>query len=65
MAQRLLRIAESFLWMEGVLILAAFAQRWRLRLLPGPPVEPVPLVTLRPHRSLRMTVDPRPHPATP
>jgi cytochrome P450 len=57
-------IAEPFFWMEGVLILAAFAQRWRLRLRPGQTVVPQPLVTLRPRESMRMTVEPRPPRAT-
>jgi len=56
-------IAESFFWMEGVLILATFAQRCRLRLQPGQTVEPQPLVTLRPRQSMRMTVEPRRRPA--
>ena len=41
-------IGESFAWMEGVLLLATIGQRWRLRLQPGPPVEPQALITLRP-----------------
>ena len=40
-------IGEPFAWMEGVLILATLAQRWRLRLVPGHRVEPQPLITLR------------------
>jgi cytochrome P450 len=52
-------IAEPFAWMEGVLVLATFAQRWRLRLRPGQTVEPQPLVTLRPRQSMRMTVEAR------
>ncbi len=30
-------IGESFAWMEGILLVATLAQRWRMRLLPGPP----------------------------
>jgi cytochrome P450 len=41
-------IGEPFAWMEGVLVLATIAQRWRLRLVPGHPVEPQALITLRP-----------------
>jgi cytochrome P450 len=40
-------IGESFAWMELVLVTAAIAQRWRLRLVPGHPVVPQPVVTLR------------------
>jgi cytochrome P450 len=52
-------IAESFASMEGVLVLAALAQRWRLRLRPGQTVEPEPLVTLRPRQKVKMIVEPR------
>ncbi|MFZ0298023.1 MAG: cytochrome P450, partial [Candidatus Sulfotelmatobacter sp.] len=52
-------IGESFAWMEGVLILATLAQRWKLRLLPGHRVEPQPLITLRPKYGMRMLVEPR------
>jgi cytochrome P450 len=47
-------IGESFVWMEGVLVLATLAQRWKLRLEPGHRVEPQPLITLRPKFGLRM-----------
>jgi cytochrome P450 len=52
-------IGESFAWMEGVLILATLAQKWRLRLVPGHPVEPQPLITLRPKYGMRMRVESR------
>jgi cytochrome P450 len=52
-------IGESFAWMEGVLLLAAIAQKWRFRLVPGHPVEPEPLITLRPKYGLRMQVESR------
>jgi cytochrome P450 len=41
-------IGEQFAWMEGVLVLATVAQRWRMRLLAGHQVELEPIVTLRP-----------------
>lgn len=41
-------LGEGFAWMEGLLVLATLAQTWRMRLVPGPPVEPRALVTLRP-----------------
>jgi cytochrome P450 len=47
-------IGEQFAWMEGVLALASFAQRWRLRLVPGHPVVPQPIVTLRAKHGMRM-----------
>jgi len=48
-------IGESFAWMEGVLLLATLAQRWKLRLDPGHKVALRPLVTLRPKYGMRMT----------
>jgi cytochrome P450 len=49
-------IGESFAWMELILLVAAIAQQWRLRLVPGHPVVPEPTVTLRTKHGLRMTV---------
>jgi cytochrome P450 len=48
-------IGESFAWMELVLVAATIAQQWRLRLVPGHPVVPQPVVTLRLKHGLRMT----------
>jgi cytochrome P450 len=45
-------IGESFAWMEGVLLLATIAQRWRFE--KGPDVDPVALITLRPKGGMRM-----------
>ena len=52
-------IGERFAWMEGVLLLATLAQRWRLRLVPGHRVETRALITLRTKYGMRMTVEPR------
>jgi cytochrome P450 len=52
-------IGESFAWMEGVLLLATLAQRWKLRLIPGHRVEPEPLITLRPKYGMKMMVERR------
>jgi hypothetical protein len=43
---------------EATLILASVAQKYRLRMVPGHPVEPQPLVTLRPRYGLKMTLGP-------
>jgi cytochrome P450 len=43
--------------MEGVLILATLAQKWKLRLVPGHRVEPQPLITLRPKHGMQMEVE--------
>jgi len=52
-------IGERFAWMEGVIVMAAIAQKWRLRLVPGQRVEPLPLITLRVKNGLRMIAEPR------
>jgi cytochrome P450 len=52
-------IGERFAWMEGVIVLAAIAQKWRLRLVPGQRVEPLPLITLRVKNGLGMVAEPR------
>ncbi|HZW96530.1 MAG TPA: cytochrome P450 [Candidatus Eremiobacteraceae bacterium] len=52
-------IGESFAWMEGVLILATLAQKWKLKLVPGHQIEPQPLITLRPKYGMWMQVEPR------
>jgi cytochrome P450 len=52
-------IGESFAWMELILLVATISQRWRLRLVPGHPVVPQPLITLRAKHGMRMTVERR------
>ena len=52
-------IGESFAWMEGALVMATIAQRFRMRLAPGHPVEMRPMVTLRPKHGMRMILEPR------
>lgn len=47
-------IGERFAWMEGVLLIATLAQKWRLHLLPGQVIEPRPLITLRMKYGLKM-----------
>jgi cytochrome P450 len=51
-------IGEGFAWMELVLVVATIAQRWRLRLVPGHPVAPQPVVTLRTKHGMQMIVEP-------
>jgi cytochrome P450 len=50
-------IGEGFAWMEGVLLLATIAQRWKFE--KGPDVDPVALITLRPKTAMRMRVTQR------
>ena len=52
-------IGESFAWMEGVLLLATLGQKWKLRLVSDHPVEPEPLITLRPKYGIRMSLEAR------
>jgi cytochrome P450 len=47
-------IGREFALMEAQLILATLAQRYRLELLPGAKVLPMPLITMRPVGRLRM-----------
>jgi cytochrome P450 len=49
-------IGASFAVMEANLILAATAQRFQLRLVPGHPVEALPSITLRPRHGMRMSI---------
>jgi cytochrome P450 len=52
-------IGEPFAWMEGVLILATLAQRWRFRLEGGETVVPQALITLRPRHGVRVRAERR------
>jgi cytochrome P450 len=52
-------IGEGFAWTVGVLVIATIAQRWRMRLVPGHPVEMEPLITLRPKHGMRMILERR------
>ena len=47
-------IGEQFAWMEGVLLIAALAQKWKMQLDPSQRVEVQPLITLRPKYGMRM-----------
>jgi cytochrome P450 len=49
-------IGSNFALMEMQLILATVAQRYKLRLVPGHPVEPEALLSLRPGYGLPMTL---------
>ena len=52
-------IGESFAWMEGVLLIAAIASRWKMSLAPGQRVAPDPLITIRPKYGMKMIVEKR------
>jgi cytochrome P450 len=53
-------VGEPLAWLEGALVLAAIARRWRLRPVDGRPVVPRPEITLSPNGGLRMRVEARP-----
>lgn len=52
-------IGNNFALTEIHLVLATIAQRYRLRLLPGPPVKTVALITLRPSDTIYMHLEHR------
>jgi cytochrome P450 len=52
-------IGAAFAMTEAILILATIAQRYRLRLKPGHPVEPQGLITLRPRYGMQMILERR------
>jgi cytochrome P450 len=49
-------IGEGFAWLEGILLIAAIAQEWRLGLVPNHPVALRPSITLRPKHGMKMTI---------
>jgi len=52
-------IGNSFAVMEATLILAAIAQKFRLRLVANHPVVPLASITLRPRHGIRVTLESR------
>jgi cytochrome P450 len=52
-------MGEAFALMEGVLLLASLARRWRLRLAPGHKVEPLPQHLLRSKYGMVMRLEKR------
>ena len=49
-------IGETFAGVEGVLMIATIARRWRMRVESGDPVRLMPLISLRPRDGMRMTL---------
>jgi len=54
-------IGAAFAMTEATVLLATIAQRYRLRLVPGHPVEPRGLITLRARHGMQMVPVPRPN----
>ena len=52
-------VGEGFAWMEGSLLIASIARRWRMRLVPTHPVVEHPRITLRPRHGIRVTLERR------
>ncbi len=48
-------IGEAFAWMEGILVIATIAQRWRLELDRSREVTMLPAIVLRPRNGVYMT----------
>jgi cytochrome P450 len=52
-------VGESFAQMEGILVLAILARRWKMRLVRGHRVELDPRITLRPKYGMKMKLERR------
>lgn len=50
-------IGESFAWMEGILLVATLAQKWKLSLMPEQKIGLNPLMTLRPKFGMKMKIE--------
>jgi cytochrome P450 len=47
-------LGEGLAWIQGTLLIAAIAQRWRMQALPSLPMKLNPLITLQPKRKLML-----------
>jgi cytochrome P450 len=52
-------VGASFAMQEIIVVLATILRHWRVRMVPGHPVEPLALITLRPRFGLQASVEPR------
>ncbi|MDQ3755934.1 MAG: cytochrome P450 [Acidobacteriota bacterium] len=52
-------IGDGFAWVEWVLLMATLAKEWRMRLVSSSPIEPQPLITLRPGREVMVRLERR------
>jgi cytochrome P450 len=52
-------IGEHLAWLQGTLLLATVAQRWRLRLVPGHPIVLRQRINLRSQHGMQMTLEER------
>jgi cytochrome P450 len=52
-------VGSPFAWLEGVLLLASIAQRWRISLVPGFEPEPLMRVNIKPRRGMLLHLERR------
>jgi cytochrome P450 len=52
-------VGSPFAWIEGVLLLASIAQRWRISLVPGFRPEPLMRVNIKPKRGMLLQLESR------
>ena len=52
-------MGRNFALMEGTFVIAMVAQRYRLKLVPGHPIEMKTMATMRPRHGVRMTLHAR------
>lgn len=50
-------IGEGFAWTEGILLVAALARKWKLKLMPEQKIGMNPLMTLRPKFGMKMKIE--------
>lgn len=52
-------IGEPFAWMEGVILIATIASKWKMKLVPHQKIVPQALITIRPKNGMKMIVEKR------
>ncbi len=52
-------VGEQFAWMEGILLLATLARKWKLSLMPEQKIGLQPMMTLRPKYGMKMRIEKR------
>jgi len=52
-------IGEPFAWMEGVILIATIASKWKMRLVPRQKIVPQALITIRPKYGMNMILERR------
>jgi cytochrome P450 len=52
-------VGESFAWMEGMMVIATIASKWKMHLVPGQTIVPKALITIRPKRGMKMIMEKR------